>query len=120
MPARGQARESAGRQRSANGELAVRLKQKVLSDRDLPWGVYGQGELAQAGAHRVYQDPAKLTRHIDDLGAPFRVQERLEITDSERRPQCAQTVLDTADSVSDGDFWEWGRTAVNNRAAINA
>jgi len=82
MPARGQARESAGRQRSANGELAVRLKQKVLSDRDLPWGGYGQGELAQAGAHRVYQDPAKLTR----------------------RPQCAQTVLDTADIVRDGDF----------------
>ena len=99
MPARGQARESAGRQRSANGELAVRLKQKVLSDRDLPWGGYGQGELAQAGAHRVYQDPAKLTRHIDDLGVRFRVQERLEITDSECRPQCAQTVLDTADIV---------------------
>ena len=103
MPARGQARESAGRQRSANGELAVRLKQKVLSDRDLPWGGYGQGELAQAGAHRVYQDPAKLTRHIDDLGVRFRVQERLEITDSECRPQCAQTVLDTADIVREGD-----------------
>ena len=115
MPARGQARESAGRQRSANGELAVRLKQKVLSDRDLPWGGYGQGELAQAGAHRVYQDPAKLTRHIDDLGVRFRVQERLEITDSECRPQCAQTVLDTADLVTDGDVTT---TITNGRGGI--
>jgi len=31
-------------------------------------GGYGQDELVQAGAYRVYEDPAELTRHIDELG----------------------------------------------------
>ena len=34
----------------------------------LPCGSCGQGELVQAGAYRVYEDPAELTRHIDELG----------------------------------------------------
>jgi HAD superfamily hydrolase (TIGR01549 family) len=31
-------------------------------------GGYGQDELVQAGAYRVYEDPADLARHIDELG----------------------------------------------------
>jgi HAD superfamily hydrolase (TIGR01509 family) len=31
-------------------------------------GGYGQAELEQAGAYRVYQDPADLLRHVDELG----------------------------------------------------
>ncbi len=31
-------------------------------------GGYGQDELEQAGAYRVYADPAELARHIDELG----------------------------------------------------
>jgi HAD superfamily hydrolase (TIGR01549 family) len=31
-------------------------------------GGYGQEELQQAGAYRVYQDPADLLRHLDELG----------------------------------------------------
>ena len=31
-------------------------------------GGYGMDELVQAGAYRVYEDPAELTRHIDELG----------------------------------------------------
>lgn len=31
-------------------------------------GGYGQDELVQAGAYRVYADPAELARHIDELG----------------------------------------------------
>jgi HAD superfamily hydrolase (TIGR01509 family) len=31
-------------------------------------GGYGQDELIQAGAYRVYEDPAGLMRHIDELG----------------------------------------------------
>jgi HAD superfamily hydrolase (TIGR01509 family) len=31
-------------------------------------GGYGQDELVQAGAYRVYEDPAELMRHIDELG----------------------------------------------------
>ncbi|HWZ70447.1 MAG TPA: HAD family phosphatase [Casimicrobiaceae bacterium] len=31
-------------------------------------GGYGQDELVQAGAYRVYEDPVELTRHIDELG----------------------------------------------------
>jgi HAD superfamily hydrolase (TIGR01509 family) len=31
-------------------------------------GGYGQDELIQAGAYRVYEDPAELMRHIDELG----------------------------------------------------
>jgi HAD superfamily hydrolase (TIGR01549 family) len=31
-------------------------------------GGYGQDELERAGAYRVYQDPADLLRHIDEIG----------------------------------------------------
>lgn len=31
-------------------------------------GGYGQDELVQAGAYRVYEDPAELERHVDELG----------------------------------------------------
>jgi phosphoglycolate phosphatase-like HAD superfamily hydrolase len=31
-------------------------------------GGYGQDELQQAGAYRVYQDPADLLRHLDEIG----------------------------------------------------
>jgi phosphoglycolate phosphatase-like HAD superfamily hydrolase len=31
-------------------------------------GGYGQDELEQAGAYRVYADLAELARHIDELG----------------------------------------------------
>lgn len=31
-------------------------------------GGYGQDELQQAGAYRVYQDPADLLRHLDEVG----------------------------------------------------
>jgi HAD superfamily hydrolase (TIGR01509 family) len=31
-------------------------------------GGYGQDELERAGAYRVYQDPAELLRHIDEVG----------------------------------------------------
>ena len=31
-------------------------------------GGYGQGELERAGAYRVYQDPADLFRHLDEVG----------------------------------------------------
>jgi HAD superfamily hydrolase (TIGR01549 family) len=32
-------------------------------------GGYGQDELEQAGAYRVYQDPADLLNHLDEIGA---------------------------------------------------
>jgi HAD superfamily hydrolase (TIGR01509 family) len=32
-------------------------------------GGYGQDELERAGAYRVYEDPADLLRHIDEVGA---------------------------------------------------
>ena len=32
-------------------------------------GGYGQDELEKAGAYRVYQDPADLLRHLDEVGA---------------------------------------------------
>jgi HAD superfamily hydrolase (TIGR01509 family) len=32
-------------------------------------GGYGQDELERAGAYRVYQDPADLLRHLDEVGA---------------------------------------------------
>lgn len=32
-------------------------------------GGYGQEELERAGAYRVYQDPADLLRHLDEVGA---------------------------------------------------
>jgi len=31
-------------------------------------GGYGREELERAGAYRVYQDPAELLRHIDEVG----------------------------------------------------
>jgi len=31
-------------------------------------GGYGQDELERAGAYRVYQDPADLSRHLDEVG----------------------------------------------------
>jgi len=31
-------------------------------------GGYGEDELDRAGAYRVYQDPADLLRHLDELG----------------------------------------------------
>jgi len=31
-------------------------------------GGYGQEELEHAGAYRVYDDPADLLRHIDEVG----------------------------------------------------
>jgi len=32
-------------------------------------GGYGQDELERAGAYRVYEDPAELLLHIDEVGA---------------------------------------------------
>jgi HAD superfamily hydrolase (TIGR01509 family) len=34
-------------------------------------GGYGQDELERAGAYRVYQDPADLLRHLDEVGVRF-------------------------------------------------
>ena len=31
-------------------------------------GGYGREELQQAGAYRVYEDPADLDRHLDEVG----------------------------------------------------
>jgi phosphoglycolate phosphatase-like HAD superfamily hydrolase len=31
-------------------------------------GGYGQDELERSGAYRVYQDPADLLRHLDEVG----------------------------------------------------
>ena len=31
-------------------------------------GGYGQDELERAGAYRVYQDPADVLRHLDEVG----------------------------------------------------
>jgi phosphoglycolate phosphatase-like HAD superfamily hydrolase len=31
-------------------------------------GGYGQDELERAGAYRVYEDPADLLRHVDEVG----------------------------------------------------
>lgn len=31
-------------------------------------GGYGEDELERAGAYRVYQDPADLLRHLDEVG----------------------------------------------------
>jgi phosphoglycolate phosphatase-like HAD superfamily hydrolase len=31
-------------------------------------GGYGEDELARAGAYRVYQDPADLLQHLDEVG----------------------------------------------------
>jgi phosphoglycolate phosphatase-like HAD superfamily hydrolase len=31
-------------------------------------GGYGQEELERAGAYRVYEDPADLLKHIDEVG----------------------------------------------------
>jgi phosphoglycolate phosphatase-like HAD superfamily hydrolase len=34
-------------------------------------GGYGEDELMRAGAYRVYQDPADLLRHLDEVGVRF-------------------------------------------------
>lgn len=34
----------------------------------VPSGGYGQNELERAGAYRVYQDPADLLHHLDEVG----------------------------------------------------
>jgi HAD superfamily hydrolase (TIGR01509 family) len=34
-------------------------------------GGYGDDELSRAGAYRVYQDPADLLQHLDELGVRF-------------------------------------------------
>jgi hypothetical protein len=34
-------------------------------------GGYGDDELARAGAFRVYQDPADMLRHLDEVGVRF-------------------------------------------------
>ncbi len=34
-------------------------------------GGYGSDELERAGAFRVYQDPADLLRHLDEVGSRF-------------------------------------------------
>ena len=33
-----------------------------------PAPIYGEDELQKAGAYRVYEDPADLLRHIDEVG----------------------------------------------------
>jgi phosphoglycolate phosphatase-like HAD superfamily hydrolase len=48
-------------------------KQAFLFDLDgtlagLLSGGYGQEELERAGAYRVYEDPADLLRHLDEVG----------------------------------------------------
>jgi hypothetical protein len=35
----------------------------------LPSGGYGQEELERAGAARIYEDPADLLRHLDEIGS---------------------------------------------------
>jgi hypothetical protein len=35
---------------------------------DILSGGYGVDELERAGAYRVYQDPADLLRHLDEVG----------------------------------------------------
>jgi len=34
-------------------------------------GGYGEDELTRAGAYRVYQDPADLLQHLDELGVRY-------------------------------------------------
>jgi phosphoglycolate phosphatase-like HAD superfamily hydrolase len=36
-------------------------------------GGYGREELEKAGAYRVYEDPADLLRHIDEVGVRMEV-----------------------------------------------
>jgi phosphoglycolate phosphatase-like HAD superfamily hydrolase len=52
-----------------------------LSDLDVPWAIatsgrlsggYGFDELERAGAYRVYQDPADLLLHLDEIGVRSR------------------------------------------------
>jgi len=38
-----------------------------IGDWPVIWS-YGQEELERAGAYRVYEDPADLLRHIDEVG----------------------------------------------------
>jgi phosphoglycolate phosphatase-like HAD superfamily hydrolase len=39
-------------------------------------GGYGQDELERAGAYRVYQDPADLLRHLDEVGIRVALSDR--------------------------------------------
>jgi phosphoglycolate phosphatase-like HAD superfamily hydrolase len=34
-------------------------------------GGYGENELIQAGAYRVYRDPQELLQYLDELGVPI-------------------------------------------------
>ena len=59
------ARKSSSESTGATGSEEVQcsaLGVGVLS------GGYGQEELERAGAYRVYQDPADLLRHLDEVG----------------------------------------------------
>ena len=37
-------------------------------------GGYGREELERAGAYRVYQDPAELLQHLDEVGVRLKMQ----------------------------------------------
>jgi phosphoglycolate phosphatase-like HAD superfamily hydrolase len=50
-------------------------------------GGYGQDELERAGAARVYEDPADLLRHLDEIGS-----RRYRFGDEKRRPVAGQSV----------------------------
>jgi phosphoglycolate phosphatase-like HAD superfamily hydrolase len=53
--------------RIGDAVLANTRSARVLSVGLLSGG-YGQDELERAGAYRVYQDPADLLRHLDEVG----------------------------------------------------
>ncbi len=50
------------------GLFAPRIEFQLALGIGLLSGGYGQDELYQAGAYRVYQDPADLLRHLDEVG----------------------------------------------------
>jgi len=52
-------------------------------------GGYGAGELLEAGAYRVYEDPADLLRHLDEVGV--------------RRPDSEWLVRDEEGTSEEGD-----------------
>ncbi len=52
-------------------------------------GGYGAGELLEAGAYRVYEDPADLLRHLDEVGV--------------RRPDSEWLVRDEEGTSQEGD-----------------
>ena len=54
---------------AAVGQLGVNITEsRALSRRGPALGGYGPEELERAGAYRVYQDPAHLLRHLDEVG----------------------------------------------------